>query len=92
MKVTRYVMIDPPSGWKYGFPKRLDQSLYANEGFTLTQWILDQGYPESELDKNGELYWIRSWVAEPPVESKSKKSIEKIAKKYQKILQKLASK
>ena len=39
--------IDPPSGWKYGFPKAYtkpeDQSLEA--------WMLEQGYPQWEIDR-----------------------------------------
>lgn len=48
-------MIDPPSGWKYGFPKIYDNP----DGLTPTEWCLQNGYPEHELDKDGNCYWIR---------------------------------
>jgi hypothetical protein len=39
-------MIDPPSGWKYGFPKEL-----PNEVGDLTLWLIANGYPKSEVDR-----------------------------------------
>ena len=39
------VMIDPPRGWAYGFPKELPEDVQD-----LRQWLVDQGYPESQVD------------------------------------------
>jgi len=36
-------LIDPPSGWKYGFPKELDRDLVT--GRELREWIIANGYP-----------------------------------------------
>ena len=46
--------IDPPTGWKYGFPKVLPK-----EVVDLKQWLLDNGYPEKdiELAMNYSRYW-----------------------------------
>jgi len=38
--------IDPPHGWKYGFPKPYDGSLF------ITDFLLANGYPEAELQNN----------------------------------------
>lgn len=38
-------MIDPPSGWKYGFPKQLPENVKD-----LRQWLIDEGYPEKDVD------------------------------------------
>jgi hypothetical protein len=38
-------MIDPPLGWRYGFPKQLPDDVKD-----LRRWLLDQGYPESDVD------------------------------------------
>ena len=46
-------MIDPPSGWKYGFPKKWDIRK------TLEQMLLDAGYPESETQFA--LKYMRMW-------------------------------
>lgn len=40
------LMVDPPSGWKYGFPKSYDP--YDKP---LTEWLLENGYPQHEIDK-----------------------------------------
>jgi hypothetical protein len=37
-------MIDPPSGWMYGFPKVLPDNV------NLRAWLLEQGYPEKDVD------------------------------------------
>lgn len=42
--MTKY-LIDPPSGWKYGFPKELPENVTD-----LRQWLIDNGYPEDQVD------------------------------------------
>jgi hypothetical protein len=51
------IWVDPPSGWTYGFPKLWDQ-----EG-CCTQWLVDNGYPQSEIDKLNDNFYCRMWVA-----------------------------
>jgi len=47
MKDTKKVhMIDPPGGWKYGFPKVVPK--------TFENW-------EEEIDKMGEHFYCRHW-------------------------------
>ena len=48
-------MIDPPSGWKYGFPKVYDNP----NNLTATKWCLENGYPKHELNSKGECHWMR---------------------------------
>jgi hypothetical protein len=38
--------IDPPSGWKYGFPKPFE----AAPGQEINDWLINNGYPQSEID------------------------------------------
>lgn len=46
------VLYDPPSGWKYGFPKE-----YApKDGETLAETLLRDGYPQHEIDNGGARY------------------------------------
>ena len=55
-KMTKVHMIDPPSGWRYGFPKVIP------EGVTDTiQWLLDNGYPQHEIDNCGDHFHCRHW-------------------------------
>jgi len=53
-------MIDPPEGWKYGFPKELPETVNRNN---LVQWFLDQGYPQELIDQ-GMLEHYRMWICE----------------------------
>lgn len=49
------IIVDPPSGWKYGFPKRftfkpshpnLPGEEYDQE---LKRWFIDNGYPRADV-------------------------------------------
>lgn len=58
MKVT---MIDPPSGWKYGFPKEFPP-LTGN----IPGWLIENGYPRElyeQLDSAG-VFWFRMYEQE----------------------------
>jgi len=50
-------MIDPPGGWKYGFPKIIPPE---HQSRTLT-WLVEQGYPQAEIDKLGNHFYCRYW-------------------------------
>jgi hypothetical protein len=43
------VIYDPPSGWRYGFPK----PYRPIPGETLAQTLLRDGYPQKEIDQGG---------------------------------------
>ena len=59
MKVT---MCDPPSGWRYGFPKPLPADL--PEGESIVPWLLSEGYPQHEIDACGNYFYCRYWEQE----------------------------
>ena len=50
-------MIDPPSGWKYGFPKPLPDPKPEN----VLAWLVENGYPQSEIDSCGNHFYSRYW-------------------------------
>ena len=50
------LMVDPPSGWKYGFPKAKPDDVT-----NIIAWLLSEGYPQSEIDKMGNTLFIRTW-------------------------------
>ena len=50
------LMVDPPSGWKYGFPKAK-----PDDATHLIAWLLSEGYPQSEIGKRGSSFFIRTW-------------------------------
>lgn len=54
-KVT---MVDPPSGWKYGFPKAMPPSVKEEE---FNAWLVREGYPQKLIDLLGEHFYCRFW-------------------------------
>jgi hypothetical protein len=51
---ARSVMIDPPSGWKYGFPKVMqpfagESTVAANFNEKVNWWLYGAGYPIHEI-------------------------------------------
>lgn len=49
-------IIDPPSGWRYGFPKPIPEDVKD-----IKKWLIDNGYPEKEIENMGELLTYRIW-------------------------------
>ncbi len=65
-KVTD-LMMDPPGGWKYGFPRAIPDDVIDTE-----QWLIDNGYPKSEIESLGDYFYCRFWdeeVDDTPVET-----------------------
>ena len=58
--MSKVLMCDPPSGWKYGFPKPLPDGVGSYD-FDLMGWLLDEGYPQSEIDACGNHFYCRYW-------------------------------
>lgn len=50
--------IDPPSGWKYGFPKPIPENITNT-----IEWLVENGYPETEIEKLGEYFFCRYYYA-----------------------------
>jgi hypothetical protein len=49
-------MIDPPSGWQYGFPKVIPDGVED-----VTAWLVENGYPQRIIDECGKHFWCRYW-------------------------------
>jgi hypothetical protein len=41
-------MIDPPSGWRYGFPKPVPEAFFS-DGFDFGGWLITCGYPAADV-------------------------------------------
>lgn len=52
-------MIDPPSGWRYGFPKPVPDDVKDT-----IKWLVEQGYPQHEIDRCGNHFYCRQWYEE----------------------------
>ena len=60
----KVMMIDPPSGWKYGFPKEVPEA-FGPEGIeNVKNWLVENGYPQKEIDLCGEYFFCRYWEQE----------------------------
>lgn len=75
------LMIDPPSGWKYGFPKEL--TLDGTQ--TVVEWLIDNGYPKQEIERFGDHFPCRHWEEEIELEPPVKTEDLKPAKPYDKL-------
>lgn len=56
IKIKRVRMYDPPSGWRYGFPKEFKPI----PGASIEETLLKDGYPQYEID-NGGAEHVRFW-------------------------------
>lgn len=54
--------IDPPEGWRYGFPKVLPSD-WADTAPSLYEWLLNNDYPKEKLDVVS-LRYCRMWEEE----------------------------
>ena len=52
--------VDPPSGYKYGFPKVFDTEVDG----VMREWLIEQGYPPFEIDACGDHFFVRQWAYE----------------------------
>jgi hypothetical protein len=57
---NRVTLCDPPSGWRYGFPKPLPDSVNTKE--EIKDWLIKEGYPEKDipLAMKHSRYWIQN--------------------------------
>jgi len=54
------IWVDPPKGWKYGFPAIYD----PEKDGQLSDWVVRKGYPLSLIKEYGESWAVRCWPVE----------------------------
>ena len=54
-KTVTYV--DPPSGWKYGFPRPIPEDRRED----VMKWLVEVGYPQREIEACGKYFYCRFW-------------------------------
>ncbi len=60
MKKEKIVtMIDPPNGWRYGFPKPMPKRF--DDFKEQREWLVSEGYPQKEIDSYGDYFYCRYW-------------------------------
>ena len=52
-------MIDPPEGWRYGFPKEIPEDVDNTR-----KWLIENGYPEKAIEELGDSFYVRGWYEE----------------------------
>jgi len=57
---SNMMWVDPPQGWKYGFPAIYDP---VNDG-KMRDWIVRKGYPLLTINEYGEQWMVRTWPVE----------------------------
>lgn len=60
--------VDPPSGWRYGFPKKWNKERDGD----MHQWLVDEGYPQSMIDRLGAAFFVRCWYDSDQIENETK--------------------
>jgi hypothetical protein len=59
--MTDTLIVDPPQGWKYGFPKPVPD----DRRHDIIAWMVEQGYPRSIIDEWTEgNFPVRCWYEE----------------------------
>ena len=53
--MAKNVLIDPPSGWLYGFPKPIPKE----ERHRTLAWLVENDYPQKEIDRYGNFFFCR---------------------------------
>lgn len=49
----KMIIVDPPSGWLYGFPKQFDFEFNGDpcdRERALKDWFVDSGYPRKDVE------------------------------------------
>lgn len=67
-------MIDPPVGYRYGFPKALPEEAVIHyggsdygirKGFDFDGWLRAEGYPVDSVNQQcGGEFFVRQWIEE----------------------------
>lgn len=62
--MAKVTYVDPPAGWKYGFPKVVPNERKND----MMAWLVEQGYPQEEIDACGEHFYCKYWEQEEGVD------------------------
>jgi len=51
---VKTILVDPPSGWLYGFPKAMPADTQD-----VNEWLVQNGYPRKQITLLGEYFHVR---------------------------------
>lgn len=58
--MTDTLIVDPPDGHRYGFPKAVPKEWEAH----IIAWLIKEGYPPEDIQAAGDNFAIRCWREE----------------------------
>lgn len=58
--MKKVLMCDPPSGWKYDFPKPIPEEHRER----VKEWLVENGYPKILIDSFGDRFYCKFWELE----------------------------
>lgn len=61
MAAIRRIVVDPPSGWRHGFPREIDREVFDDPD-KFRELLKDSGYGDDELDFA--CSYVRCWEPE----------------------------
>lgn len=47
--MSKITIVDPPSGWQYGFPKPIPADILGDDE-KFADWLFMQGYPADQIE------------------------------------------
>lgn len=69
--MAKVTICDPPSGWKYGFPRAIPQEILndmvvardkgESQATIFNNWLISCGYPQSLIESYGDQFYCRYW-------------------------------
>ena len=62
------IIIDPPQGWLYGFPKEIPKERIKD----VKEWLIEQGYPKKLMESLGDAFHYRMWQMPKEVSGSTK--------------------
>lgn len=59
---NKVLWIDPPEGWRYGFPRAVPKGIECEE--SIIKWMIECGYPKKKIEEYGEYFFCNMWHEE----------------------------
>ena len=61
MKTESKLVVDPPEGWRYGFPKAVPDGQMKMSWEEKKDWYVEQGYPLEKIEELGNFFYVSMW-------------------------------
>jgi hypothetical protein len=55
------MVVDPPEGWRYGFPKPVPEGYMKMSWEDKKDWYVEQGYPAEKIEELGNFFYVSMW-------------------------------